>query len=72
MRAVRPPRKWMRVSPDGTLAGVRSGKFPPMAEGNPVWAHNGREIFYRSGDKMMAAEVVTECHERLQFGLFPS
>lgn len=25
-----------------------------------VWAKNGREIFYRSGDKMMAVEVATE------------
>ena len=26
----------------------------------PVWARNGREIFYRNGDKMMAAPVGTE------------
>jgi Tol biopolymer transport system component len=26
----------------------------------PVWAHSGREIFYRSGDKMMAAAVATQ------------
>jgi serine/threonine protein kinase/Tol biopolymer transport system component len=25
----------------------------------PVWARNGRELFYRSGNKMMAAEVST-------------
>jgi hypothetical protein len=25
-----------------------------------VWAHSGREIFYRSGDRMMAAEVATQ------------
>ncbi|MGA9882896.1 MAG: protein kinase, partial [Candidatus Acidiferrales bacterium] len=26
----------------------------------PVWNRNGRELFYRSGDKMMAVEVATE------------
>ena len=30
-----------------------------------VWARNGREIFYRSGDKMMAVEVQTEPSFRL-------
>jgi serine/threonine-protein kinase len=26
----------------------------------PVWARNGREIFYRNGDKMMAVPIDTE------------
>ena len=30
-------------------------------DGNePVWARNGREIFYRNGDKMMAVSVTTQ------------
>jgi Tol biopolymer transport system component len=38
------------------------GKWQISAEGGrePVWAHNGREVFYRSGEKMMAAAVVTQ------------
>ncbi len=38
------------------------GKWQISADGGrePVWAHNGREVFYRSGDKMMAAEVATQ------------
>jgi serine/threonine-protein kinase len=26
----------------------------------PVWNHNGNELFYRSGDKMMAVEIATQ------------
>jgi hypothetical protein len=31
------------------------------AEGGnePVWSRNGRELFYRSGDAMMAVDIVT-------------
>ena len=38
------------------------GKWAISADGGrePVWAHNGRELFYRSGDKMMAAAVATQ------------
>jgi eukaryotic-like serine/threonine-protein kinase len=38
------------------------GKWQISADGGrePVWAHNGRELFYRSGDKMMAAEVAAQ------------
>jgi hypothetical protein len=38
------------------------GKWLVSADGGrePVWAHNGREIFYRSGEKMMVAEVATQ------------
>jgi hypothetical protein len=25
----------------------------------PVWAHNGRELFYRAGDSLMVASVTT-------------
>ena len=27
---------------------------------NPLWARNGRELFYRSGDKLMAVDIKTE------------
>jgi serine/threonine-protein kinase len=38
------------------------GKWQISSEGGrePVWAHNDREIFYRSGDRMMVVPVVTE------------
>ncbi len=38
------------------------GKWQVSTEGGnqAVWARNGREIFYRNGDKMMAVEVETE------------
>jgi serine/threonine-protein kinase len=38
------------------------GKWQISTDGGrePVWAHNGREVFYRSGEKMMAAEVARE------------
>ena len=26
----------------------------------PLWARNGRELFYLSGDKMMAVDITTE------------
>jgi Tol biopolymer transport system component len=37
------------------------GKYQISTEGGtePVWNRNGRELFYRSGDKMMAAEINT-------------
>ena len=28
--------------------------------GEPVWSRDGKELFYRSGDKMMAARIATE------------
>ena len=36
-------------------------KVPISAEGgtDPVWSKNGRELFYRSGDSLMAAPVKT-------------
>jgi eukaryotic-like serine/threonine-protein kinase len=37
------------------------GKWQVSTEGGsePAWNHNGRELFFRSGSKMMAAEVTT-------------
>ena len=37
------------------------GKWQISTEGGdqPVWAHNGRELFYREENKMMAVEVTT-------------
>jgi Tol biopolymer transport system component len=37
------------------------GKWQISTEGGtePVWNPNGRELFYRSGDKMMAADIAT-------------
>ena len=38
------------------------GKWPISVEGGrePVWNRNGRELFYRSGDKMMAVDIATQ------------
>ncbi len=38
------------------------GKWQISTEGGtePVWNPNGRELFYRSGDKMMAVEITTQ------------
>ncbi|HTG61308.1 MAG TPA: protein kinase, partial [Terriglobia bacterium] len=38
------------------------GKWQISTEGGvqPVWARNGRELFYRNGDKMMAAAIETK------------
>jgi len=38
------------------------GKWQISTEGGrePVWNHNGRELFYRSGDKMMAVDIATQ------------
>jgi serine/threonine protein kinase/Tol biopolymer transport system component len=38
------------------------GKWQISTEGGtePVWNPNGRELFYRSGDKMLAVEVATQ------------
>ncbi len=37
------------------------GKFQVSTEGGmePVWNRNGRELFFRNGDKMMAVEIAT-------------
>ena len=38
------------------------GKWPISTEGGtePVWNPNGRELLYRSGDKMMAVDIATQ------------
>ena len=38
------------------------GKWLISAEGGrePAWARNGRELFYRNGNKMMAVDITTE------------
>ena len=38
------------------------GKWQISTEGGaePVWNRNGRELFYRTGDKMMAVEITTQ------------
>jgi Tol biopolymer transport system component/tRNA A-37 threonylcarbamoyl transferase component Bud32 len=38
------------------------GKWQISTEGGtePAWNHNGRELFYRSGDKMMAVDIATQ------------
>jgi len=38
------------------------GKWQISTEGGtePVWNPNGRELFYRSGDRMMAVDIVTQ------------
>ena len=38
------------------------GEWQISTEGGtePVWNHNGRELFYRSGDKMMVAEITSQ------------
>jgi hypothetical protein len=37
------------------------GKWQVSTEGgeSPIWARDGRELFYRSGDKLMAVDVQT-------------
>jgi Tol biopolymer transport system component len=39
-----------------------TGKWQISTEGGtePLWNRNGRELFYRSGNKMMAVDVATE------------
>ena len=37
---------------------VTSGRFRSLEGGmDPVWSHDGTELFYRNGDKMMAVSV---------------
>jgi eukaryotic-like serine/threonine-protein kinase len=39
-----------------------AGKWQISGEGGtePVWNRNGRELFYRSGEKMMAVDIATQ------------
>jgi len=67
--AFSPDGRWMAyVSNESGRAEVyvqrypdRGGKRQISTEGGtePVWSRNGRELFYRSGVKMMAVEVTT-------------
>ena len=41
-------------------AQVGNGKSPPKEAREPAWNRNGRELFYRRGDEMMALDVTTE------------
>jgi len=45
--------------PEGRLGG---GQVPVSADGarEPVWAHNGRELFYRNGANELVAVPFTE------------
>ena len=38
------------------------GKWQVSSEGGtaPVWARNGRELFYLNGDKMIAVDITTD------------
>lgn len=38
------------------------GKYQISTEGGtePLWNHNGRELFYRTGEKMMAVDISTQ------------
>jgi Tol biopolymer transport system component len=46
-----------------------NGKYPISTDGGaePIWAKNGRELFYRNGDKMMAV-TIAEKGDRLEPG----
>ncbi len=41
---------------------AEEGRWPISTQGGswPVWARNGRELFYRSGNKMMAVDIETQ------------
>jgi Tol biopolymer transport system component len=59
-----------RVSPDGSKVAVAvsehdpgpGGKWQISTEGGtePAWNRNGRELFFRGGDKMMAVDIATQ------------
>ena len=40
-------------------ARVRRSTISTEGGNEPVWSRNGRELFYRSGDAMMAVDIVT-------------
>jgi hypothetical protein len=64
-----PDGKWLAYSSDETgRSEVYVRPFPTLdakwsisSEGgtNPVWSPDGRELFYRSGPRMMVADVAT-------------
>jgi eukaryotic-like serine/threonine-protein kinase len=65
-----PDNRWLAyVSKESVRPEVYLRQFPepggrwqisPEGGTEPVWAHNGRELFYRSGDKMMAVDLTTQ------------
>jgi tRNA A-37 threonylcarbamoyl transferase component Bud32 len=65
--AVSPDGHWLAYQSDQTgqmevyvqSYPVPGARVPVSLQGGsePVWAHNGRELFYRSGDSLMAAAV---------------
>jgi len=65
-----PDGRWLAfVSDEGGREEVYVTSFPSVrgrwqisseGGGEVTWAPNGRELFWRSGDKMMAAEIVTK------------
>jgi len=68
--ALSPDGRWLAYASDESgrfevyvqsFAGL-GGKWQISVDGGrePVWAHNGREIFFRSGGSVMAADVVTQ------------
>jgi serine/threonine-protein kinase len=68
-RAFSPDGRWLAYYSDESGRGevfVRGyrppgGKWPISSDGGaePVWSRDGREIFYRSGNKLMAVDVMT-------------
>ena len=67
-----PNGRWLAYSSDvsGSLE-VYVQAYPELGERyqisvgggvEPSWAHSGREIFYRQGDKMMVADIGTSPH----------
>ena len=63
-RHVRPWRRHGTCAPVALLAAY-DRKYPSSDHGEPgceadPWNRNGRELFYRSGDKMMVVDVATQ------------
>ena len=51
-------------APKYTCSPIRAqaGRWQISTEGGtePAWNHNGKELFYRTGNKMMALDVATQ------------
>jgi serine/threonine-protein kinase len=57
--ALSPDGRWLAVRP---FPKIEAGRWQVSVRGGtePVWAHSGRELFYRSGDEdLMVTDVVT-------------
>jgi serine/threonine-protein kinase len=67
--ALSPDGRWLAYQSDQTgrmevyvqSYPVLGARIPVSLQGGtePVWAHNGRELFYRAGDSLMVASVTT-------------